>query len=249
MTTILGASASGMVHSQGVMDVVGNNVANVNTAAFKRSRSLSQGAPGPAIPAEGGRLGVAQTTVDQVFQPGTPAVTGDPFHFAIGDDAFFRVLDDSGAPALTRYGALAVDGAGNVTADGHPLDPPLTLPAGWSGAAIDGMGVISAVDEEGVSQVAGQLVLVRLANPQGLEAAGGGLYRETVNSGAAVEGTPGDGNFAALMPGAVEGANVDLAEEFSQMIIAQRAYQAAAKTFSIGDEMLALAANLTRTGG
>jgi flagellar hook-basal body protein len=88
--------------------------------------------------------------------------------------------------------------------------------------------------------------MVRFVNPQGLATLGDGLYGETVNSGATTEGTPGSPGFAAIIPGGLEASNVDLAEEFTTMIIAQRAYQASAKSFSVGDEMLAIATDLTK---
>ena len=111
--------------------------------------------------------------------------------------------------------------------------------------AIDQAGVITAIDPDGIHQTIGQLTMVRFTNAQGLETMGEGLYRESVNSGSKVEGLPGSSGFSALKPGALEGSNVDIAEEFTNMIIAQRAYQACAKTFSVGDAMLDLATKLT----
>ncbi|MCK9518586.1 MAG: flagellar hook-basal body protein [Dehalococcoidia bacterium] len=247
MPTILSAAASGMMHNQSVLDVVGNNLANVNTAGFKRTRALHQGAPVPAIPPEGGRLGVAETTTDRVFLGGAPQHTDDPLHFAITDDSFFAVRDFDGAVVYSRFGGLSVDADGNVVAfGGRFLEPPVTLPAGYREPAIDQTGRITALDEAGERQEVGRLTLSRFANPQGLVQLGDGLYGETVNSGARTEGVPGADGFAAIVPGAVEGSNVDMAEEFTTMIIAQRAYQASLKSFQVGDEMLALATNLTR---
>ncbi|MGE5596185.1 MAG: flagellar hook-basal body protein [Hyphomicrobiales bacterium] len=247
MTTMLGAAASGMVHNQSVLDVVGNNLANVNSPAFKRTRPLHEGAPTPAIPPEGSRLGVAETTTDLIFATGAFQRTDDPLHFAIADDTFFRVRDLDGSVVYTRLGQLSTDAAGNIVAfAGRLLDPPVTLPEGFTSPAIDQFGAITANDETGTPQQIGQITLVRFANPQGLVALGDGLYRESANSGDITEGTPGSAGFAAVNPGALEGSNVDVAEEFTNMIIAQRAYQASLKSFQVGDEMLALATDLTR---
>ena len=245
MTTILGASASGMVHHQSVIDVVANNVANVSSAGFKRARPLGEGSPTTAP--SGGRLGVAETTRDEIFATGALERTDDPMHFTISDEAFFQVQDANGTTLLTRYGALSIDAAGSITAaGGRQLVPPVALPEGWSGPTIDLTGTVTARDDQGQLQELARLTLVHPRNPQGLESIGQGLYRETANSGPLTEGQAGDGRFSALTVGAVEGSNVDLAEEFTQLIIAQRAYQASAKTFSVGDEMLAAATNITR---
>ncbi|MBI2764424.1 MAG: flagellar hook-basal body protein [Chloroflexi bacterium] len=247
MTTILGAAASGMAYNQNVLDVVANNLANVNTAGFKAVRALAEGTPNADYETGGGRLGVSGTTFDPIFRAGAPQDTGDRLHFAISDDSFFRVQDADGSIAYTRFGALTADAAGNVTAfRGRFLVPPVTVPEGLSSPAVDQSGAITATDDTGAVQVIGQVGVVRFVNPQGLEELGDGLYRETVNSGALTEGIPGDGSFATIRPGSIESSNVDAAQEFTSMLIAQRAYQASARTFSVGDQMLSVATNLTR---
>ncbi len=247
MTTILGASSAGMVHNMNVLDTVGNNVANVNTFAFKKTRALAEGAPDAAATPDTSRLGVSETTTDLVFTGAADQVTNDPLQFAIQDDTFFRVQDVDGSVAYTRFGALSADAAGNVTAfGGRLLDPPVNVPDGMTSPAIDQSGLITAVDANGDRQEIGQITLVRFLNPQGLQTLGDGLYGETVNSGATTEGTPGSTGFATLITGALEGSNVDIAEEFTNMIIAQRAYSACAKSFSVGDEMLSIATDLTK---
>lgn len=247
MPTILGAAASGMSHNQQVLDVVGHNLANVNTAAFKKVRPMAEGKPDAAQTPSSTRLGVAQTTKDFIFQVGVQERTDEPLHFAINDEAFFRVQDIDGSAVYTRFGALSVDAAGNISAfRGRPLEPPVMVPEGLANPSIDASGVITARDAEGTYVEIGRIAVYRFVNPQGLEALGDGLFRETANSGAVSEGEPGDGAFAALTPGSIEGSNVNMAEEFTNMLIAQRAYQACAKTFSIGDQMLQLATNVTQ---
>lgn len=247
MPTILGAAASGMSHNQQVLDVVGHNLANVNSAAFKKVRPMAEGVPDPTQTPTSTRLGVAQTTKDFIFQVGIQERTEQPLHFAINDDAFFQVQDFDGSTVFTRFGALGVDADGNVTAfRGRFLEPPVTVPDGLVDTRIDAAGVITAADETGSRQEIGRISLFRFGNPQGLEALGDGLFRETANSGEVVAGEPGDGTFQPIAVGAIEGSNVNMAEEFTNMLIAQRAYQACAKTFSIGDQMLQLATNLTQ---
>jgi flagellar basal-body rod protein FlgG len=248
MTTILGAAASGMVSHQGWMDAIGNNIANINTTAFKLTRAIAEGVPNAAYDLNADRLGVAGVTLDPVFRPGAALRTDDPMNFAITDESFFRVTALDGSPSFARAGLLAAGSDGSIALPGGELlAPPITVPPGTKGLAIDQLGNISGIDESGGErQVFGQIGLVRFMNPKGLLEIGKGLYRETANSGALEEGLAGTDGFNTLIAGALEGANVDLAEEFTAMIMAQRAYSASAKTFSVGDEMLQTATDLTR---
>lgn len=247
MPTILGAAASGLSHNQNKLDVIGHNIANVNTYAYKKFRPLHEGLPDPQAEPEGGRLGVAETTRDLVFSQAATLITENPLHFAIEDDAFLRVQDFDGRTVYTRYGGLEADVDGNILAfRGRQLEPPIQLPAGWILPQVDQSGTVSAVAENGARQEVGQLSLAKFRNPQGLEILGDGLYADSANTGNITVGIAGTEGFAALRPGALEGSNVDVAEEFTNMIIAQRAYSACAKTFGVGDEMLALATNITQ---
>jgi flagellar basal body rod protein FlgG len=247
MPTILGAAASGMTHNQDVLDIVGHNIANVNSYAYKKFRPLHEGLPTPQADPDAGRLGVAETTRDLVFSQAATQITENPLHFAIEDDAFLRVRDFDGRIVYTRFGGLESDIEGNILAfKGRPLEPPIQVPEGWTQPAVDQFGVLSAIDDTGTRQEIGQLSLAKFRNPQALETLGDGLYTDTANTGEITVGAGGSEGFAALRPGALEGSNVDVAEEFTNMIIAQRAYTACAKTFSVGDEMLALATKITQ---
>lgn len=247
MPNILGAAASGMVHNQDVLDVVGHNIANVNSYAYKKFRPLHEGIPTPQVDPDAGRLGVAETTRDLVFSQAATQITENPLHFAIEDDAFLRVQDFDGRIVYTRFGGLESDVAGNILAfKGRGLEPAIQMPEGWTQPAVDQFGIVSAIDETGARQEIGQVTLAKFRNPQALETLGDGLYEDTANTGEITVGAAGSEGFAALRPGALEGSNVDVAEEFTNMIIAQRAYTACAKTFSVGDEMLALATKITQ---
>ncbi|MEZ4494956.1 MAG: flagellar hook-basal body complex protein [Dehalococcoidia bacterium] len=245
MPSILSSSTSGMSHSASVIDVVGHNVANVNTGGFKASRVLSQGAPAADVE-DGGRRGVATTTIDRDLR-GASATPSLPLHFTIQDDAFYPVNAGDGTTVYVRSGALTVDSARNVTtAFGQLLEPPITIPEDHTAPAVTSTGLVTAVNANGEQVEIGQIPFVRFINPQGLEALGGGLYGTTVNSGDPVEGIPGDGDFRELLPGTIEGSNVELVLELTSMLTAQRAYQASARAFRVGDEMLQLATDLTQ---
>lgn len=244
MTTILAAAASGMLHQQIVIDTVAHNAANANTEGFRRVRPLAQGLPHTETLANA-KLGVALTTLDRIFAPGTLRTQEGDLSFAIVDDAFFAVQLPDGRTAYTRAGLLRVDGSGNiVTPQGFLLVPPLALPEGARNAEIDARGVVTARTEEGSIEV-GRISLARFRNPRGLVSLGEGLFVASPNSGEPVLGAPDEGPFAAIVPKAVEGSNVDLAEELTNLLVAQRAYSANARAFRIGDDMLALATKLT----
>jgi len=247
MPTILGAAASGMTHNQNKLDVIGHNVSNSNSFAFKKFRPLHEGLPTPGVDPEGGRLGVAETTADLIFSQASTFIDDNPLHFAIEDDAFLRVQDFDGGIVYTRFGALEQDAAGNILAfQGRFLEPPIQMDPLWTQPQVDPAGIVTAVDLDGQRQEIGQLSFAKFRNPQALEILGDGLYLDSANSGEITVGPAGTEGFAALRPGALEGSNVDIAEEFTNMIIAQRAYSACAKTFSVGDEMLALATRITQ---
>lgn len=252
MPTILGAAAGGMVHNQDVLDTVSHNLANANAVAYKKYRALHEGVADAAATPEGGRLGVANTTRDLILAPATLQVTEDPMHFAIEDRSFLTVMEPDGSPLYTRVGGLRSDGRGTIVAPGGREVPDVVtgeairLPDGWTGPAIDDKGVVTAIDQAGQRGPVGQVRMVQFVNPEGLEVLGGGLYAQSLNSGGLTVATAGSEGFAPLRAGALESSNVDAAEEFTNMLIAQRAYSACAKTFSIGDEMIALATKITQ---
>lgn len=246
MTTPLAAAASGMQHYQAVIDVIGNNLANANTEAFKVSRALAQGAPDVQDPEEPARLGVSTTTVDVLFAPGTFVPTGSPLDFAINDGAFFRVEAQDGAVLLTRRGALGSGHGGVVaTVDGFPLVPRIDVPEGYERLQVDEAGIVTAESPAGIREELGRITLVRVPNPGSLEAAGAGMYRPTGNSGALVEGFPAEAGFAPLAVGVREASNAAVAQELTNLVIALRAYQASARAFSVGDQMIASTTELT----
>jgi flagellar basal body rod protein FlgG len=245
MTTILGAAASGLQHYQTMLDAVAFNLSNVNTESFHKLRVVSEGTPTMDADPAAQRLGVGQTTLDRLTNTGAFGRQENPLQFAIQDEAFF-VVQGPGGPAYTRAGALGVDGEGNILAPGgHQLAPAVKLPDGYVSPALDGRGQVTAVTPEGETVVIGQLSFAKFDNPAALAALGQGLFQQTDAAGAMTAVKPGE-DAESLILGSEERSNVDTGEELTNMILAQRAYQANLRAFTIGDEMLKLATNLSR---
>ena len=247
MTSILATAARALAHSEKIMDVVGHNLANVNTFGFKASRVLAEGAPAPGVATGSARLDVAQSTSELVSRVGPVISSDNHLSVAIQDDAYFRVTDFDGAVSYTRFGQFDLDAARNLVGfRGRATVPPIQVPVGATRPAIDSSGSLTVIDANGNLISLGRLSIARFVNPQGLEPQGDGLFRPGVNSGPITLGEAADESFAPLVTSALEGSNVEIAVEFASMLLAQRAYRASAQTFKIGDQMLEAATNLTR---
>ncbi|MTV27339.1 flagellar hook-basal body complex protein [Nitriliruptoraceae bacterium ZYF776] len=267
------SAVSGLRSHQTMMDVTGNNVSNVNTAGYKSSRTtfqetLTQVVRGGTAAGMGGQggvnpmqlgLGSQVGATDMVFSQGASQVTGRATDVAIQGDGFF-VVQSQGQTYYTRAGAFSVDAAGFLVAPGGELlqgrmagaapDSPLTSLqldlAAYSDIAIGGDGSITGRDATGALQQLGQIGMARFANPNGLTRAGNGLFAVSPNSGAAQIGTPGEAGYGTLQSGTLEMSNVDLAQEFTNLILAQRGFQANARTITASDELLQELVNLKR---
>lgn len=280
MLRSLYSGVSGLRGFQTKLDVIGNNIANVNTPGFKASRVVFQdilsqnvrGASGPDGEDQGGTnpqqigLGTTIGSIDSVFTPGSPMTTNVPTDVAIAGDGFFVVQDADGQRYLTRAGNFSIDANHNlVTSNG-------LLVVGQDGATINlssddlnieefsiqENGTIRVVFDDGTElQPAPQIGLVKIANPNGLQKVGNSLYIPTPNADnviedqAALEGgdnivAPGEEGTGTLTVGVLEMSNVDLAAEFTEMIVAQRAFQANSRTITTSDEVLQELVNLKR---
>lgn len=264
MIQSLWTGASGLSAQQFKVDTIANNLANVNTVAFKRdavrfSDALySRMRPEERVTLRGRRVtagydrghGVQILGTDRLYSQGTVEPSDQPTDLAIEGPGFLRVRLPDGGDALTRDGSLRVDGAGQlVTADGYPvLDSagnPLAIPAGSHEIAIDSQGRVTAfVAHEGDSrhQEVGQIGLVAPEDTSALRPMGRNLYRLEPGAGSADAYEAG----ARLRQGALERSNVDLAQEMVELITAQRAYELASRAVRTADEMMALANSLRR---
>jgi flagellar basal-body rod protein FlgG len=263
MIRAMWTAATGMTAQQTNIDVIANNLANVNTNAFKRSRAefadllyQIQRMPGtnasnvgifPTGVQVGG--GVRPTTVAKEWVQGNMRQTGNELDLAVDGPGFFQVTRSDGTIMYTRNGAMKRDNVGNlVTGDGDMLNPVITIPSGALKVDIGQDGTVSVL-LPGVTQASqiGQIQLTRFDNPAGLIAMGNNLFLDSFASGPPLQGTGGfSTGFGLIQQGYLESSNVNLAEEMVAMIIAQRSYEVNAKAIQASDEMMAMANNVRR---
>jgi flagellar hook protein FlgE len=256
---------SGMKNFQVKLDVIGNNIANVNTYGFKKGRTtfkdlVSQQIAGASAPtaARGGvnpkqvGLGSQLSTIDTVHTQGSLQTTGRPLDLGISGDGFFRLGSSTGTDiTYTRAGNFYLDESGSiVNSDGKYLlddnDDPIVINTDAKSFSVGADGTVNFIDKDGDLTKAGQIQLAKFPNNEGLDKAGGNEYRESSNSGEPVESFPGDGGAGTLVAGALEMSNVDLSEEFTEMIVAQRGFQANTRIITTSDEILQELVNLKR---
>lgn len=262
MIRSLWTAGTGMNAQQLNIDVISNNLANVNTTGYKKSRVDFQdliyqdlralGTPvltGAQIPV-GSQVGhgVRPVATQKMFTQGAFEETGNPLDIAIEGDGFFQVLLPDGMVAYTRDGSFKRDGDGNlVTSDGFMLDPPISIDEDILSISISPNGDVY-VEEAGSTELMhiGSIEIVRFSNPAGLKNLGRNLYAQTAASGEPMYGTPGMFGFGALAQGFLERSNVKVVEEMVNMIVAQRAYEICSKAIRTSDEMLETANNIRR---
>ncbi len=250
-------AATGMHAQQLNVDTISNNLANVNTLGFKRARVNFEDLVYRALP--GARREASDTTARlgsgvvigsaaQIFSGGDLKKTDQPLDLALRGSGFFEVTLPDGGSAYTRAGSFQIDREGYLaTAQGHHLSPAIQVPPDASAITIDASGVVRATLPDEVLPVElGQLELASFVNAGGLRPLGDNLYAATEQSGEAQTGKPGERGLAAVAQGFVETSNVKLVDEFVNLIVAQRAYEASAKAIQAADEMLGITNNLRR---
>lgn len=250
----LAIAATGMNAQQTNVEVIANNIANINTTGFKRSRAeftdlLYQAERAAGTPNRGGQeaipegaqigLGVRTTAIRNLHMQGALASTGNKLDLALNGRGWFQVAGTNGENFYTRAGAFNKNATGQiVTADGYVVQPAMTIPQDASQITINETGqVYVRVGTDATLQLIGQLTLANFTNEAGLDPLGGNLYRETLASGAPVVGVPGDPGFGSVHQGYLEASNVDPVKEITELISAQRAYEMNSKVIQASDEM------------
>ncbi len=263
MIRALYSAASGMSAQQTNVDNIAHNLANANTVGYKMRRSQFQDLlyqtivqPGAAAGAQtvvptGLQLGLGTRIASNgiSFAQGSFSSTGNPLDIVVEGKGFFQVRRPTGEIAYTRSGQFHLDRDGNmVTGDGDPLEPQITVPPEAQNITIGSDGTVSyTLPGQTASQLGGQIQLAGFANPAGLNSIGRSLYLPTDASGEPTIGTPGgQEGLGALMQGYVEQSNVSVVEEFVNLIVSQRAYEANSKVVKASDEMYQQVNNITR---
>ncbi len=251
----LDIGATGMLAQQTNVDVISNNIANMTTTGFKRQRAAFQDLIYQNIDRPGSTSSDAATTVPSGIQMGLGVRTGsvyrmngqgaikiteNPLDLAVTGEGYFQVQMPNGDIAYTRDGTFQMNENGEiVTVQGYLVDPGITIPADATSIDINGSGeVLVKIPGQTASQNVGQLQLAGFVNPAGLEAIGDNFFVETDASGTATTGTPGVDEFGAIRQGALEQSNVNVVEEITGLIAAQRAYEMNSNVISTSDEML-----------
>jgi flagellar basal-body rod protein FlgG len=263
MIRALYSAASGMTAQQLNVDNIAHNLANANTVGFKTRRTQFQDLLYQSLVQPGASAG-AQTVVPSGLQLGLgtrPAsneviqtqgnfsLTENPLDLVIQGRGFFQVRRPSGELAYTRAGNFHLDRDGNlVTSDGDPLEPQITIPPEAQSITIAADGTVSYTQPgQTTAQLAGQIQLANFPNPAGLNSLGRNLFTPTDASGEPTVGNPGgQEGLGTLLQGYTEQSNVSVVEEFINLIVAQRAYEANSKVVKASDEMYQQINNLTR---
>ena len=262
MLRSLWTAASGMNAQALNIDVLSNNLANVNTSGFKRSRAdfqdllyETQRLAGVSSSDEtqvptGIQLGhgTRPAAIQKIFIQGEYKQTKNELDMAIEGDGFFQITMPDGTTAYSRAGTFKLDSEGRiVTSDGYLLEPEISFPSDTMAISIGTDGTVSIL-QAGQSQPTeiGTIELARFINPAGLNSIGRNLYLQTSASGEPLTGTPGEDGLGTIAQGFLEMSNVSVVEEMVNLITAQRAYEVNSKSIQSADEMLQIANNLKR---
>jgi len=251
-------AATGMEAQQLSIDTIANNLANVNTTAFKRSRAnfhdlLYQTLRAPGQSSTTGTVvpsgiqigaGTKLSSVEKMFTEGGVKITGNELDMKIDGNGFFRIQKDDGSIGYTRDGSFKRDATGRlVTSDGYPLVPEVIIPSNATNFNVGYDGVIN-VKVDGVEQDIGQVQLATFINPAGLSSLGQNLFGTTRASGDPIVGNPNQNGFGMISQRQLENSNVNIVEEMVNMIQGQRAYELNSKVITAGDQMLQATNNI-----
>ncbi|WQT40626.1 flagellar basal-body rod protein FlgG [Helicobacter pylori] len=262
MLRSLYSATSGMLAQQTHIDTTSNNIANVNTTGFKKSRAdfndlfyqamqyAGTNTSNTTLSPDGMEvgLGVRPSAITKMFSQGSPKETENNLDVAITGKGFFQVQLPDGTTAYTRSGNFKLDEQGNlVTSEGYLLIPQITLPEDTTQVNIGVDGTVSVTQGlQTTSNVIGQITLANFVNPAGLHSMGDNLFSITNASGEAFVGNPDSQGLGKLRQGFLELSNVRLVEEMTDLITAQRAYEANSKSIQTADAMLQTVNSLKR---
>jgi flagellar basal-body rod protein FlgG len=251
----LDIGATGMLAQQTNVDVISNNIANMTTSGFKRQRVdfkdlIYQNIDKPGSQSSDANttlpsglqlgLGVRVGSVYRIHEQGPLQNTDNPFDLAITGKGFFQVTMPNGDTGYTRSGVLQVNQNGEmVTSQGYLLTPGITIPQNATAVDINQNGqVFATLTGQTAPSNLGQIQIAGFVNPAGLDSIGDNLFLETEASGSPTTGNPGTDDLGMIQQGSLESSNVNVVEEMTQLITAQRAYEMNSNVISTSDEML-----------
>jgi flagellar basal-body rod protein FlgG len=263
MIRALYSAASGMTAQQMNVDNIAHNLANANTSGFKMRRAQFQDLLYQSVVQPGAQagaqsvvptglqlgLGTRASSNEIVFTQGDFVQTSNPLDLVIQGKGFFQIRRQAGDLAYTRAGSFHINRDGNmVTSDGDFLEPQITIPQDAQSISIGADGTVSFTQPgQTTTSVAGQIQLANFQNPAGLNSLGRNLYLPTNASGDPIVGIPGgQEGLGSLLQGYIEQSNVSVVEEFVNLIVSQRAYEANSKVVKAADEMYQQMNNVTR---
>jgi flagellar basal-body rod protein FlgG len=252
----LSIGANGMLAQQINVDVIANNIANMSTTGYKRQQAefadlmyQSPREPGSDSASDGSvlpsgiqlGLGTKLVSTHRIHEQGTFSPTGNDLDVAINGNGFFQIQMPSGEVGYTRNGTFQRSPEGEiVTANGYIVSPGIAIPEDALGITINANGdVFADIDGQSEPQNLGQIELATFVNPAGLKALGDNLFVETAASGSPVAGTPGEDGLGSLQQAFIESSNVNVVQEITNLIQAQRAYEMNSKVVKAADEMSA----------
>jgi flagellar basal-body rod protein FlgG len=259
MIRALSAAATGLEAQSANIERISNDLANVNTDAYKRGRIEFKDLMYETIKEPGEQLGVASQTpvgvqrgmgvkvggAHKIFDQGPAKMTNNQLDLMIEGTGFFPLQMPNGEVAYTRTGAFHRDVAGKVVlSNGARLLPEITIPPNALGVQISPAGEFKAFLPGGQEAVIGQVQLVTFINEEGLSAQGSGVYKATQASGAPLQGVPGENGLGLVTQGALEGSNVNVANSMVDLIATQRAYEMNTKVMSVADQMMGATTNI-----
>ncbi len=254
MIRSLWISKTGLDAQQIEMDTISNNLANINTNGFKRSRAVFEDLLYQTLRQPGAQssqqtqlpsglqigTGVRAVATERIFTQGNLQQTGNSTDLAINGQGFFQVLMPDGTTAYTRDGAFQINSQGQiVTSSGYVVQPAITIPPGALSITVGTDGTVSVLQPGSTTPVqVGTVQLATFINPAGLQALGQNLYAQTASSGSPTVNTPGLNGTGLVDQGYVETSNVNVVEELVNMIQTQRAYEINSKSITVSDQML-----------
>lgn len=259
MIRALSTAATGLEAQQANIERISNDLANVNTDAYKRSRNEFEDLMYETIKEPGGSLGAtSQSPVGiqrgtgvkvgaehKIFEQGPARMTYHPYDLMIEGKGFFPVQMPNGEVAYTRKGAFKLDAQARLgLSNGAKLVPQITVPNNAINITFSANGEVKAILPNEGETVIGQLQLVNFQNEEGLSAQGDGVYKATLASGAPIQAIPGENGMGMIQQGAVEGSNVNVANSMVDMITTQRAYEMNTKVMGVADQMLGATVNI-----